>query len=64
MLEFLGKKVLKIQKKIYLSHMKERLESHLAFTAFIAFNITNYYYLISKRLESYSSSNHYQDLKI
>lgn len=52
----------KNSKKIYTSHLKERLESHIASTSFIAFGTTNHYCLIRQCFESRSFSNYRQSL--
>ena len=61
-LEFSGRRDLKAPKKIYISHIKKRLESHLAFSASTASVITNYHYPIRERFESHLPSNYHQDL--
>ena len=61
-LEFPGRGGLKVQKKIYISLLREGLESHSASTASTASGITNYRRPITKRLESHFPSNHHQDL--
>ena len=62
-LEFPSRGDWKAQKKIYTSRVRERLESHLAFTASTASSTTNYHCPIKKRLECHLPSNHLQDLQ-
>lgn len=63
MLKFQDRGDSKTPKKIYTSHLGERLESHMAFIVFIASVTINYYCLIKKRLESHFLSNYHQDLE-
>ena len=63
-LEFPGRGGSKAQKKIYISRVREGLESHLASTAFTASGTTNHCRLIRERLKSHLASNHCQDLEI
>lgn len=60
-LEFLDRKSLKTQKKIYINYLKK---SYLAFLTFTAFNMTNHYHLIKEYLEFPLSSYYWQDLEI
>lgn len=53
----------KPKKSIYTSCIREKLESHLAFIAFIVSNTINHYCLIKERLKSHIFSNHCQDLE-
>ena len=62
-LEFASKKSLKAQKKFHTSHLKERLECHLASTASTASITTKYHCPIRECLKSHLFSNHCQDLE-
>lgn len=61
-LEFPGKGSSKAQKKIYISRVREGLESHSASTSFIASVTNSYHRLIREYLESYLLFNYRQDL--
>lgn len=62
MLKFLDKSNLK-SKKIYTSHLRKSLETHLTFTISTAFGIINYFCLIKKCFKSHFCFNYCQDLK-
>lgn len=62
MLEYSDRGGLITKKKVYTCCLQETIESHLAFKAFLAFNMTNFYLLIRKHLESHLFSKYCQGL--